>query len=333
VGSVWWLDRPQYLLRKYSREKEVVFLRTVPALFLALHAMSSEAFGQIDMNEPTALIDFLANRTETPNAAAIRAGLFGCGQESASLAAAQRLAGLGKKSIPSLERELSAMERRGNQSMFGSFWLQLVYARLKGRLAFDRIERMARSADPASIDRASIDEVLSLALNVTSYVSSSRKPMRRFHCLRAPEPRDALDNLISAWHTRDRIALQENLSPRPETTLRAIFGSSAWSTRHKGERAIGYRFRVSGRWGEPSETLLPDRDFGDARELMQLDAFSIETSFSNQFGVGCRALRVGFVRVSSQMGETPMPYLVDSSKIREILEALSACASSTAGSR
>lgn len=90
-------------------------------------------------------------------------GLSGCRPSNADWRAAMALARLGGAALPDLEKELDSIEK--NPQGFGTNWLLLAYARIRGPAAFPRLRRISGGSAVA----------LSLALtsNVSLMVSSA----------------------------------------------------------------------------------------------------------------------------------------------------------------
>jgi len=171
------------------------------------------------------LIRFLSYQADRPHKG-IEGILFGCGQVTADLAAAISLANLGEAAIPEIEKTLDAIEKRGWG--WGSSWLQLAYARIKGHAAYLRLRRM--EGDPGlGFDRKNVDSAIALSLGLTSYVSDSRLAIRSIRCTRGPEPRDALDRFILGWQRNDRPWLEASLGPTARAAVNSLLNGRTWA--------------------------------------------------------------------------------------------------------
>jgi len=301
----------------------------VSAILLLPSDVASQA-----KEEPSApLISFLTNQSDRPDKESLEIGLFSCGQVTANLAAAQRLAGLGESAISSIERELDVIEQDAGRRRYGSRWLELAYARIRGRAAYPRLRRIEGDA-MQGLGRPNLDDAIALSLCLTSYVSDSRSGIRRFRCARSPEPRDALDQLILAWEKNDRSMLDASLSPRARGALTALLKASTWeamrSEHWRGKSgdalAVGYRFGISGRWAEPDETLEQERRPGDAAVLSQQRDFRLDTFFKDKSGEDCGKHSVSFVTSTVGAEKESPGYLVDNSDLGDLLGTIASCA-------
>jgi hypothetical protein len=210
-----------------------------------------------------------------------------------------------------------------------------------------------------------LDQSVALSLNLTSYVSSFRKPkehpckvgatdavtlssrpckptsreipMQSIRCDRGNEPRDVLDRLILASETGDRLLLGWGLGPNAQLALRQLPGKipPPARARSSGPAAIGYRFRVAGRWSEPDETLKEEKQPtiipGNAA------SFELETIFYNRLGSECETVRIVFTRIPEtgwrdQNGKPvpgPTEYLIDNSNLVDLLRVVARCGADT----
>jgi hypothetical protein len=280
-----------------------------------------------------ALIKFLTHQSDRPDREDVQIGLFSCGQVIADLATAKALADLGDSAISAIEKELDVIEQHGSQWRYGSRWLQLAYARIKGRAAYPRLRRM--EGDPkASLHRRNLDDAIALSLGITSYVSDSRSLTRNFRCGRGPEPRDALDQFILAWARSDRPLLEATLGPNSKAALMALLRETSWEAMRAeipggetvGSVAVGYRFDIPGRWSEPEETLEQEREWGDAARLADQVEFGLGTFFKDSLGKDCGWHQVKFVKASAGADKEVLPYRVDNSDLTQLLRTIASCA-------
>ena len=291
--------------------------------------LPSDAASQVKEEASAPLIRLLTNQSDRPDKESLEIGLFSCSQVTANLEAAQRLAALGELAVPSIEKELDVIEQDATEGRYGSRWLELAYARIRGRAAYPRLRRLRQG-----LDRANLDEAIALSLGLTSYVSGSRSGIRRFSCVRGPEPRDALDQLILAWSNNDRSMLEAILGPRGKEALAMLLKARTWEAmrdvlwrgRSSDTVVVGYRFGISGLWAEPVETLEPERDLGDAALLSQQQSFDLNTIFKDRSGEECERHHVRFVKGSVGGGNQAPAYLVDSPELGELLRTIASCA-------
>ena len=75
------------------------------------------------MQFPSDLIRFLTNQCDRLDKQLAEMGIFSCGDRG-DRKAAIALAQLGSAALPDIEKELDAIERRGQEG-FGSSWLEL----------------------------------------------------------------------------------------------------------------------------------------------------------------------------------------------------------------
>lgn len=280
---------------------------------------------------PSDLIEILTNSPDRPGIDAESMGLFSCGQRSAARAVAMSLARLGDAALPAIERELDASQSLTHEFRDRSIWLQLAYARIRGRAAYPRLRRL--EADPSlGPDRRNLDSPIALALNLTSYVSDSRPLAKAIRCNRGPEPRDPLDQLILAWQKGNRPWLESSLGPIGKTALYALLADKTWESMRAelwhdvtdGGVAIGYRFETSGEWSEPEETLGEGGSSGGNAAVNLETPFELETLFTGRSGAECGRTRIRFIRTGG--GESPGRYAVDAADLRELLVLIASCA-------
>jgi hypothetical protein len=302
---------------------------------LGLLAVSSGT-GQTETEKGSAagLIRFLTYQSDRPETSAVMLGLVGCGSIKADRAAARSLAELGASAIPQIERALDSIEKRGAKSEFaiGAGWLLNVYARMKGRDACPRLRRM--SGDPNLLFlQPGLDASFALSLGLTSYVSGRNKPGSIISCSRPLEPRYALNQLILAWERDDRSSLEASLGQDARAALGSLLigrswadlRSQLWHGTSRSDVAVGYRFRISGRWSEPDEPLEERNERGDVK-MNSLNP-DIETDFTNSLGGGCGSYTVKFVQspTATNFGSS-LPYLVDGADVGALLRLIGVCA-------
>ena len=259
-------------------------------------------------------------------------GLFGCGQVTADVEAATALARLGDSAIPEIEKALNAMENRGGPRGYGSMWVQLAYARIKGPSAYPRLRRLEDDSKEA-FERDNLDSAIALSLALTSYVSNSRLPIRNISCTRGPEPRDAVDQLILGWERNDRSWLERSLGPRARTALKALLQgktwaamrSELWSAKPDDRVAVGYRFNIPGHWSEPAHTLEQQPASRDNTRISLKDEFNIDTVLTDSSGTDCGTRPVALLKSrTSAVGREK--YLIDNSNLGDLLRLISSCA-------
>ncbi len=280
---------------------------------------------------PSDLTEILVSSPDRPGITAESMGLFSCGQSSAARAVAMSLARLGDSAVPAIERELDSSQSLPHEFRDRSIWLQLAYARIRGRAAYPRLRRL--EGDPSlGPDRHNLDSPIALALNLTSYVSDSRPLAKIIRCNRGPEPRDPLDRLILAWQKGDRPWLESSLGPIGKTALYALLAGNTWESMRAelwhgtpaDGVAIGYRFETPGEWSEPEETLEEGGSSGGNATVNLETPFELETLFTDRSGAECGRKRIRFLRTGG--GTSPDRYAVDAADLRELLVLIASCA-------
>jgi hypothetical protein len=283
------------------------------------------------------------------------------------------LVNFGPSALPALEDALGSFEARGHQFEVAAEaeWLLLAYARLKGPGAYQRLHRMYGIPDLADYS-SNLDAALALAFRFTSYLSAltatqdyedhvcngtdgsstlsptpcaadqQEEPIRSVHCDRGNEPRDSLDRLISAWQAGNRISVEASLGPSAKSALRTALQGGSWESLQRELRgaagrmvAMGYRFNVSGRWSEPSETLEEERERTNLAG--RASRFEIETQFYDGSGSGCGNRKLVFLAAPEEgwykdgnpslPAPGPTEYIIDSSDISGLLRLVSECSS------
>jgi len=267
-------------------------------------------------------------------------GLFSCGVPVNDFDAATSLVQLGPSAIPDIERELRAMQRRGDPGL-GASWVEIAYALMKGPAAIDLFRKMeedAKFGDDTA--RRQLDRAIALSLNLTSFVSAAAASKTYFEpgpqetgllqiMCRPSEPRDALDYLIRNFETSDGSLSEAGLGPEAKTALESLQKEKTWSqmrtellqARSAGDLAIGYRFEPSGRWSEPEASLIRNRPGHDTPERAVL-----ATEFKARSGADCGSYSVEF-QLSSAPRRFPSQnaYLVNNFELGGLLQVIAAC--------
>ena len=162
---------------------------------------------------------------------------------------------------------------------------------------------------------------------------SHEVPMDARRCDRSEEPRDALDQLILAWETNNRVYLEASLGPRARSALDRLLTGKSWATMRAElwlsesgrSLAIGYRFAIAGPWSEPEETLEEERGRGHRDE--QPVNPEIETLFTTSSGVHCGGLPVAFFETPrTQWSWGPVKYSIDNPNLVDLLRLIASCA-------
>ncbi len=285
----------------------------------------------------TDLIRDLTYQSDRPDISGKR-GQFDCGSarggEEEDRALTNSLVKLGPSAVPDIEKGLDSLDRRGSQSPFmvNAAWLFYAYAKIEGPAGFPRLRRMM--ANPRlDLLRPGLETSASIALSLTSYVYGRGDP-GTIVC-RPYEPRDALEDVILAWNAGDQATFKAHLGPHAKVTLDSLIEGRTWEAvraqfwhRRAGrDVAVGYRFRIAGRWSEPLETLVERHNEG---ETFFSDISSnppspqIDTEFTNRFGVGCGEHRVQLHLGKDQWDRAS--YFVDNTDLGDLLRLISSCA-------
>ena len=285
-------------------------------------------------DSPGGIIRFLTYQTDRPGRLAVEMGLFGCGVSADDRAAEASLVRLGDAAVPELEKSLASLEESGESSAFAlnSGWLPIAYAKIEGRSARGRLLELERRPQLAFL-QPSLHRALSISLSLTSYVTSSSPPERRFLC-RDGQPRDALDQLILAWLHNDRASLEASLSTRSRVVLHTLEDHRGWDgmraqlqqTEPRNGVAVGYRFSADPSWSLPDDILEQSESSG--RVPQHLENPVIETVFVRGTGVECGHWRMKFVSTREDPASLRMNYFVDETDIEGLLRLLSSCAAS-----
>ncbi|MBL0159341.1 MAG: hypothetical protein IPP47_19860 [Bryobacterales bacterium] len=135
----------------------------------------------------------------------------------------------------------------------------------------------------------------------------------------------------------DRAGIAASLGPVAEAAWLALVQAGGIAGL-PGERAravaarpvdIGYRFRVSGAWGEAAPWLAKV-DPSQGTDAMARD-LEIETWFTDGVGAGCGTFRIRFIEGRGRWGSPT--YLVDSADVGALFGILMGCAAGGAGVR
>jgi hypothetical protein len=199
--------------------------------------------------------------------------------QTPDISAASALYRLGEAAVTPIEAALqdTAAPKPHYQSLY---WIANVYAALRGEQALPLLRRL-----PAVIPDESFE---ASARNLTGYVSDQRPAIRAISCVRASQPRDAVDRVIVGWFQNNRRWLASGVEPgvkeadpAPATRGRAATG-----------QAIGYRFAGDHLWAVPA---LP---FGNVDRSLppfaQKEQFAISTRFVDRQGEDCGAMVIHF---------------------------------------
>jgi len=262
--------------------------------------------------------------------------LASCGITKADRIAAIALARSGQSVLPDIQNELDLVQKLERpESKVGTGWLLEVFARLEGPRAFPRLLKMANTPQMAYWIEA-LDDSIALSIGLTSYVSGSRPPDTLVSCVRASEPRRALNQLILAWERSDQDNLEASLGPHAMSRLRQLLQGKTWGDlRAKlwqaqlGERtAVGYHFEISHRWAEPEETL---DETNEASIPFDHEKPEIPTRFTTSAGKDCGNHGLSFVKTPvdptrRSKDEQSLPYLIDNSDVDSLLGLIASCA-------
>jgi hypothetical protein len=307
------------------------------------------------------LIWFLTGQSYRPDRGPEGSGLFSCGQVVADHRAGVALAKLGDLALPDIEHELDAIETHAHNPEFGSDWLELAYAKIKGSAAYSRLRKMEAEADPG---RQYLDRAIALSLGLTSFVSASKSVTSKFpyqcrkntdvntaslivgacrpgthaeqlmniHCDRYEEPLDALNQFIGALETNDEIFFELQLGPDAKAALDALLEGRTWDNlraailqenKTPGDLAVGYRFEIPGRWSEPAETLEENSAYAG-----RPPSAALETHFKTRSGADCGRSEVHFLLTPTDHPDSLTPYLVNNSDLAGLLAVIGSCAKS-----
>ncbi|HEX3742658.1 MAG TPA: hypothetical protein VHW09_01955 [Bryobacteraceae bacterium] len=242
---------------------------------------------------------------------------------------AAELAALGDDAIPEIEAAISSVADEGEQSprFDGTAWLLLAYAKIKGPVALARLQPLLSNPKLAQY-RGGVEQSISLALGLTSYVASPSVPDTPI-CL-PPQPRDSLDRIILAWEQGDRAGIEAVLGPRANSSFRSLLGKLSWTAirrdywHHDGQGivAVGYRFETVGPWSKPAETL--QGRIGPYVATSKALSSGFDTQFTTGAGRACGGVTLRFN--DSLWSAFPWMFRVDCDDVRGLLHLIDSCA-------
>jgi len=296
---------------------------------LALFACS--ASGQSTVKAPSEIIASIADREGSWS----RYVFSSCGisaKDERDRALATQLTREGPPAIVQLEQVFDSLQARGTGSPYFERpdWFFLAYATMLGPASGERLRAMI--ADPRLVNlQVDLDRALAVSFGVTSYISSARKWGPGDLC-RRPEPRDALDELITAIEQGDFSRLQRALGPAAIAALRQTQGERSWEDFRRavwrippsGQSAVGYLFDIRGRWSEPEQVLEGPsryhRDYGDAPVLA--DDFELVANFRANNGNDCGTHVVDFHAVHDGLR---FHYQVNNEDLDALIRLIDSC--------
>jgi hypothetical protein len=268
-------------------------------------------------------------------------GLFSCGVFVAEHRAASALAGYREEALPGIEAELDAIEKSGNEG-FGAYWLELAYARIKGRAAYTRLRRLENDprfgADREFVEdssRRSLDRSIALALGLTSFVSAPKnaiinyhackydeiggsfislgdcpagthpEPLTEIHCDRRMEPQDGLTRLIRAFERNDEFLFQAGLGPDAKSALTSLLNSTTWNEYRRMllHGDSSGDLAVGYQFEEAGRWSEPEETLEEERPAAPIDENPVlRTQFTNGSGGSCGHFQVKFELDRSKQG-------------------------------
>jgi hypothetical protein len=261
----------------------------------------------------------------------------GCSDVRDDREAAKSLVKLGASAIPEIERTLDSIEERSQRSepAFHSAWLLYAYGKLKGPEAYTRLLRMVNNPGLADVHAVG-DRAVALSLGLTSYVSRHHAPAalrmvdgRVFFC-RPQEPRDGLDQMIFAWEVNDRRSFEATLGSTAKITFNELLDEKMWQDlrfdlwhgRPGPDVAVGYRFKVAGRWSAPEEALEVETKPGNTG--VNAENIDLEVQLKDRSGRDCGTIRVNFTDTGILTGS--LKYRIDSVDLLDLLRSITSCA-------
>ena len=274
-----------------------------------LTMLAANANAQVSGNSTQEIIGYLSRSLSPVEEIGMGSG---CQDRSDDRAAAVALAKQGDAATKDVGRAIDILEMSPDGVAFNehSVWLLYAYAKMKRGDARPKIRGpiATRGSLPSS---ATLDRLIALSLSLTSYISESHSPPalrmadgRSFFC-RPQEPRDALDQFLFAWITNNVDLLEASLGRRADETLKAIRNHGEWmkfrnelSPHGLGGAAIGYSFKIAGRWSLPEEALEATADSNIAN--LEGDAFSLDTDFTDRNGKECGRYTVRFLNTATR---------------------------------
>ena len=272
---------------------------------------------------PVEIVRYLTYESDRPGLSLLMMGLGGCHKDAfdQDRSAAIALAESAGEALPAIDRILHAVESIDGKSplYFGSEWLILAYAKIRGPLAIPRLQKMLWHPTLAPL-RKSIEAAIALVLPSTSFVASMTVPGRVFRCQGVSGPRESLDQLIIAWQSNDIQALTAAIEPGTIGDTRRLLPGKTWSAarmRGKTSNGIAFRFETSAPWARPPETLERGVTLQDQRA--EEATISVETSFRTLSGGECGRLPLSFSRKPD--GE----YLISGNTLPDLVRVLLQC--------
>ena len=323
------------MLREWAHSALVIAILAVCAVWTTAGADQGSAQSPSDL---IALLTRPTDRQRAIDGTLTCSSLQTVARENRALA--DELAKRGASAGPDLGRALDSISRSGRRSQFATNadWLLYAYAKNRGAAARPRLQRMIGQRRLGFV-QPGVVSALSISLGLTSYVTGYRAPTPDL-CSVA-EPRDGLDQLISAWESNDHARLQASLGPQAKLVLQSLLGAKGWSAiraglPHSGSGAVtsvGYRFVVAGRWAEPVAGFQRTED-----QTVYPWNPDLETQFTTGTGAVCGVHHVKFLH-TADLGSVKVPdlgshlsperYLVDNSDLGDLLHLITSCASTT----
>lgn len=307
-----------------TNRRQIRVSRSLALATIFTEILSGPVLAQITDADPRELIKDLTHQTSARSSPSF----IGCGEVTRDRLVARSLAQVGQAAIQPIEDAMDSLEQDGQRSRFarGAGWVLGAYAKIAGPLSDPRLQRMALEPKLAFMV-LDIDISIAVEQSITSHVSSSQMLTNIFDCIRWPEPRHALDQLILAWERGDRRWMEATLGPNAKGALRALLKGRTWAgmregiwRNHSSTVGVGYRFNNVGRWAEPWETFAAEKEYGP----INLDSHRprIETQFKTSRGTDCGQVWVQFVELGQ--GHEPA-YLVDNADLKELLRTIAVC--------
>ena len=173
-----------------------------------------------------------------------------------------------------------------------------------------------------------MDALVSLAYQMTSYVSEAHSPRGRIFLCRSQEPRDSLDRLMQAWIWIDPPALEATLGPAAKAALEAA-GADVQSPDPGSRGPAGYWLDIPGAWSQPLAELVESQV--DSRDVVNaIDGhFEIEMRLKDRAGNDCGRDCMRFLLHDGEshlLGpDKPLSYLVDNADLLDLLRTVSQC--------
>ena len=216
------------------------------------------------------LIRDLTYQSDRPQPYGLHSASFDCGiwaGEADDRALANLLVRLGASAVPEIESALDSIDRLGERSRFsdGAMWLLYAYVGIEGPAAYPRLRRMTCNPQ-VRVGRFFLDQSVAISFGLTSYVDGYRQSDEAVgggaQCF-VKEPRDGLDDTVLTWVRNDQARFQESLGPSAKGSLDKLLRGKTWAQMRRElwpgntgpEAAVGYRFKIPGRWSEPWKSL------------------------------------------------------------------------------